>query len=61
MEITVRITNGFGHKRVYPVCDKALLFAKIAGRTCLAQDDDNAVLDAIKQLGFTVTVQAETL
>ena len=61
MEITVRITESFGHRRVYPVCEKALLFAKIAGRTCLAQDDDNSVLDAIKLLGFDVVVEAQTL
>jgi hypothetical protein len=61
MEIKVRIDKSFGHRRVYPECEASKLFARIAGRTCLAQDDDTAVLDAIEALGYTVIVQPETL
>lgn len=60
MEIKVRIDKGFGHRRVYPVCDKAQLFAKIAGRTCLEQDGVGIIVD-IKELGYSVVIEQETV
>lgn len=56
-QITVRVTKpneGFGHKRVYPVCEKAKLFATIAKSPCLGQDDSNDVLNSIRELGYVV-------
>ena len=57
MQITVRITNNYGNKTVYPVCDTALLLAKLAGFKTLPSH----ALETIKQLGYSINVQPESL
>lgn len=52
MEIKVRIVSQFGNKRIFPACEKAELFCKIAGTTTLT----DAAIKAIKSLGYTVSV-----
>lgn len=56
-EIKVTFSDEFGKKKFYPACDAAELFCRIAGRgkghpaKSLTRDN----IEAIKQLGFTVT------
>lgn len=57
MEITVRITGRYGLRVVYPVCEKALLLARLAGYKTLPTH----TLETIKALGYTIAVQPETL
>ena len=57
MEITVRITNQYGNKTVYPVCDKALLLARLAGFKTLPAH----ALETIQQLGYQINIQPQTL
>ena len=57
MNITVRITNQYGNRTVYPVCDTALLLAKLAGFKTLPQH----TLETIKALGYQINVQQQTL
>jgi hypothetical protein len=57
MNITVRITNQYGNRTVYPVCDTALLLAKLAGFKTLPAH----TLETIKALGYQINVQQQTL
>jgi hypothetical protein len=56
-EIMVKITNNFGNEAIYPICDDARLFARIAGTKTLTRD----TINLIKNLGYTINVQAPTL
>ena len=55
MEITVRVTNVYGQKTVYPVCETAKIFANIASTKTLKP----TTINAIKALGYKINVQAE--
>lgn len=57
MEITVRITNIYGNRTIYPVCNTALLLARLAGFKTLPAH----ALETIKQLGYSINVQSESL
>jgi hypothetical protein len=57
MNITVRVTNNYGNQTVYPVCDTALLLAKLAGFKTLPAH----TLETIKALGYQINVQQQTL
>lgn len=48
--IQVTIKNVFGNDNIYPVCDTAKLFAKLASTKTLT----NHALDTIKAAGYTV-------
>ena len=50
-EIKVCVREVYGNTLVYPVCPKALSFAKIAGKKTLTPE----VLTEIKVLGYVVT------
>jgi hypothetical protein len=50
-QIKVYIREVYGNTLIYPACDKAKLFAKIAGKKTLLPD----VLESIKALGYTIT------
>jgi len=52
MEITVRITNLYGNKTIYPVCDTALLLAKLAGFKTLPAH----TIETIKALGYSIII-----
>ena len=56
MEIMVRIKNGYGTDKIYPVSPNAKLFADIAGTTTLRPSD----LKAIQMLGYRVLIEQQT-
>ena len=49
-QITVRITEKYGVRRVYPVCDRAKIFASIAKDVTLT----DLTIKLIKQLGYEI-------
>ena len=57
MNITVKVKNNYGKKVVYPVCQHAIAFARIAGTTTITKD----AIELIKQLGYKVQVEQVTL
>ena len=57
MNITVEIRDVYGQSRVYPVCDKAKLFADIAGTTTILPRD----IQRIQELGYEVVVKQQEM
>jgi predicted type IV restriction endonuclease len=57
MTITVQIKNVYGNTTVYPVCEKAKIFAAMAGTKTLTLQ----AVAQIKLLGYAITVQPQTL
>ena len=57
MNITVEIREVYGQSKIYPVCDKAKIFADIAGTTTLLPRD----IQRIQVLGFEVLVKQKEL
>lgn len=53
VDIYVTIKNNFGQDAVYPACDKAKIFASIAGTKTLS----HSTINSIKALGYTVNVK----
>jgi len=53
MNITVEIREVYGQSKIYPVCDKAKIFADIAGTTTLLPRD----IQRIQVLGYEVLVK----
>lgn len=56
-QVIVRITNNYGARAVYPVCETAKIFAAIAGTKTLKPE----TINCIKALGYEVVVQQEVL
>ena len=56
-QLTVRITNNYGQRAVYPVCDTAQKFATLLG-TKTFTDEARAKIEA---LGFSFVVQPQSL
>ena len=52
-ELIVQVRNVYGNETVYPVCEKAKLFASLSGKKTLTH---YAIKD-IKALGYTFKVQ----
>lgn len=52
-EITVKIERKYGRTLIYPICAKAVLFAKLCRQETLTPSQ----VDDIKALGFVVLVQ----
>jgi hypothetical protein len=52
MTITIQIKNVYGNDTIYPVCDKAKIFANLAGTKTITLQ----ALAQIKLLGYAVTV-----
>jgi hypothetical protein len=50
--IHVRVMDVYGRRVAYPVCDKAKVFAAIAGTTSLTE----TTLKCIRKLGFDIHV-----
>ena len=57
MTITVEIKNVYGNELIYPVCDAAKNFAKLAGKKTLTRN----TISIIKQMGYSVTVAQKEL
>ena len=57
MNLVVSKKNVYGVERVYPVCDKAKLFAYISGNKTLLPN----VINAVKQLGYNLTTESEKI
>ena len=57
LNLTVKIKNVYGVDRIYPVCDKAQLFARISGNKTLLPDD----IELIKKLGYNLTTESEAI
>lgn len=53
MEIVVKIENVYGSRCIYPVCEKAKIFAELTKQKTL----NNAIRD-IQKLGYNIVVQA---
>jgi hypothetical protein len=56
-KITVRIKDVYGRQTAYPVCDKAKLFAKLAGTTSLTHDARQIIL----ALGYDIELEPQRL
>ena len=54
--ITVRITNNYGARAVYPVCETARKLADLIGTKTFT---DRAI-DQLKALGYVFTIQQTT-
>ena len=57
MSITIAIKNVYGNQTIYPVCEKAKIFAALAGTKTLTVQ----AIAQIKLLGYAITVQPQTL
>ncbi|QEL18728.1 hypothetical protein [Limnoglobus roseus] len=57
MKITVKVREVYGNKTIYPVCDKAKLFAKMLGQKTLTHSN----LCLIEQIGFLIEAEQQTL
>jgi len=55
--IIVKKKSNWGNDYVYPVCDKAILFANISGRVTLLPD----VIECIKALGYKLKQPSEEI
>jgi len=55
--ILVRVTNNYGARAVYPVCETAHKLAALVGTKTFT----HAALQKIEALGFTISVQPQTL
>lgn len=55
--ITVRVTNNYGNRAVYPVCETAQRLADLIGTKTFT----HSALQKIEALGFTIAVQPVTL
>jgi len=56
MKIEIRIANNYGIETAYPVCDKAVLFSRIAGTKTLTRD----TLRHIDALGYQIEIAEQT-
>ena len=57
MNLVVSKKNVYGVERVYPVCNKAKLFAAISGNKTLLPE----VIELVKKLGYNLTTEREKI
>tara|TARA_R100001079_G_scaffold88551_1_gene51169 strand:+ start:587 stop:760 length:174 start_codon:yes stop_codon:yes gene_type:complete len=57
MNLVVSKKNVYGVERVYPVCNKAKLFASISGNKTLLPE----VIELVKKLGYNLTTKGEKI
>ena len=55
MSIQVKVKQVYGKETIYPICNKAILFAKMVGQKTLTRDN----LKVIKDLGYTIEQVSE--
>lgn len=52
--ITIAIMNAYGNEFIYPVCYKAILLARLAGKKTFSKND----IKTIELLGYSVIISA---
>ena len=57
MNITVRVTNNYGSRAVYPACETSRKLADLIGTKTFT----HAALQKIESLGYVISVQPQTL
>ena len=57
MELIVEKKSVYGNQLIYPVCNKAKLFASISGNKTLLPE----VIEDIKKLGYSLTTKEEQI
>ena len=57
MQLIVEKKSVYGNQLIYPVCDKAKLFANISGNKTLLPE----VIECIKKLGYNLTTKGEQI
>jgi hypothetical protein len=57
MELIVEKKSVYGNQLIYPICNKAKLFASISGNKTLLPE----VIESIKKLGYKLTTKQEVL
>ena len=55
--LIVEKKNVYGVERVYPICNKAKLFASISGNKTLLPE----VIELVKKLGYNLTTESEKI
>lgn len=55
MNIQVQVKTIYGNKTIYPICEKAKIFASMVGQKTLTMQD----VEHIKKLGYTVEVKQD--
>ena len=53
MNITIKLQNNYGNQTAYPICQHALIFAKLAGTKTLTRQ----TLQLIKSLGYSINIE----
>mgnify|MGYP005830556925 CR=1 FL=1 len=61
MNIIVKIKSVYNKDLIYPVCHKAKLFARISGATDEAKTLTPQTIRKIKELGYEIAVETQTL
>ena len=56
-DIKIEVRNVYGVVKYYPMCERAKLFAGIAGTVTLTPQ----VLEKIRSLGFTITLKQQII
>jgi hypothetical protein len=57
MQLIVEKKSVYGNQLVYPICNKAKLFASISGNKTLLPE----VIEDIKKLGYNLTTKGEQI
>jgi hypothetical protein len=57
MQLIVEKKSVYGNQLIYPICNKAKLFASISGNKTLLPE----VIEDIKKLGYSLTTKGEQL
>ena len=57
MELIVEKKSVYGNQLIYPICNKAKLFASISGNKTLLPE----VIESIKKLGYNLTTKGEQI
>jgi hypothetical protein len=57
MKIQVTVRDIYGLQTIYPACDIAKLFARLAGTKTLTRH----ALETIRALGYTVEIKPQTI
>ena len=57
MQLIVEKKSVYGNQLIYPVCNKAKLFANISGNKTLLPE----VIECIKKLGYSLTTKEEQI